>query len=205
MAVDIFADLTNARFVASIKGGSPKAFVSPFHQDKLYLSVQPIDYDSSGAASSNPYEILDGAAFSLSILVTTTAGATLAGPSTSWAVDGTAKVGSVDLNTAAMVTAFTNPATLSVDAYIYFQFDDGANRKTTIQGNFRILRSYLTSGTPSELPIASYLTREECLELFVRWSENEPGKGITLKDSTSTYETILKCNTDGSNASDAST
>lgn len=198
MAVQVFADLMTQRLVASAKGGGDLSFASPFHQDKLYLSVQPLDYDSSGAATSNPYTILDGAAFSLSVLVTKTDGTTLAGPASSWGVDGYAKIGSIDLNTAAMVTAFTSPSVLTLDAYVYFQFDDGANRKTTIRADLTILRSYLTSGTPSELPIASYLTREEQLALFVRFSGNPNGSTITLPSPSGAYKVIVSANDDGS-------
>jgi hypothetical protein len=203
VAAIVYADLTNRLLVASSKGVSQKPLASPFHQDKLYLSIQPLEINPSGALTSDPYTTLDGAGFSLSVLVTTTTGTTLAGPQTSWAVDGQAKIGSIDLNTAAMVTAFTSGSTLYVDAYIYFQFDDGSNRKVTIKSDLRILRSYLTSGTPSELPLETYLTRDECLALFVKWSGNAPGAAITLVDSTDTYETIIKCNDDGSNSSNA--
>lgn len=197
MAVNVFADLTNGRLAASAKGGD-LSFPSPFHQDKLQLSVQPLDYDSGGAQTSAPYSVLDAAGFSLSVLITKTDGTTLAGPTTSWAVNGTAKLGSIDLNTAAMVTAFTSSATLSVDAYIYLQFDDGANRKTTIKGDLTILRSYLTSGSPSELPIASYLTREECIALFVKFSGNPNGSTLTLPSPDGTRQVILGANNDGS-------
>lgn len=205
MAVDIFADLTNRKLVASSKGGSPKPLASPFHQDRLYLSIQPLDYSSTGAQSSSPYEILDGANYSLSVLVTKTDGTTLAGPATSWTPDGMAKIGSIDLNTAAMVTAFTSGSTLEVAGYIFLQFDDGANRKTTIQADITIKRSYLTGGTPSELPLTSYLTREECIALFVKFSGNANGATITLPSPDGVYKVILGANNDGSDRSDIET
>lgn len=200
MATEVFADLSNRKFVASVKGGSEKAnpISSPFHQDKLYLSVQPIEYDSSGAVSSDPYSELDGSAFALSVLITKTDGTTLAGPATTWTPDGNAKVGSIDLNTAAMVTAFTSSSTLTVDAYVFMQFDDGANRKTTIQASLTIKRSYITSGTPSELPLSSYLTREECIALFLKFSGNPPGSTLTLPSPSGAYKVIVGANDDGS-------
>jgi hypothetical protein len=198
VAVEVFADLTNRKFVASSKGGSPKSFASPFHQDKLYLSVQPLEIDSIGAQTNAPYEILDGSAFSLSVLITKTDGTTLAGPATTWTPDGTAKVGSVDLNTVAMATAFVSSATLSIDAYVFMQFDDGANRKTTIQDVLTIKRSYITSGTPSELAIARYPTWEEALAVFVRFSGNPNGSTVTLPSPGGAWKVIVGANDDGS-------
>lgn len=204
-SIDIFADLTNRSFVASAKGGSKSSpFGSPFHQDKLYLNVQPLNVDAAGSANSAPYSIVDAANFALTILITKTDGTTLVGPITTFTPNGLAKLGSLDLNTAAMVTAFSSPSTASIDAYVYFQFDDGANTKITIRGDFAIKRTYITTGTPTELPLPTYMTRDECIALFVRFAGNPPGSSITLPDSTSTYNLILKCNTDGSNASDAS-
>lgn len=206
MAADVFIDLTNRKFVASTKGGDrTTAFASPFHQDKLYLNVQPLDYDSGGAQTSAPYAVLDAAGFSLSILVTKTDGTVLAGPMSTWAVNGTAKLGSIDLNTAAMVTAFTVGTVLQLDAYIYFQFDDGANRKTTIKGDLTILRSYLTSGTPSELPLASYLTREECIAIFVKFAGNPNGSTITLPSPSGAYSVVVAANNDGSGGANIET
>jgi hypothetical protein len=203
-ASDIFVDLTNRSFVASAKGGSKVGpFSSPFHQDKFYLNVQPITADP-GSTSSAPFKVVDAANFSLTILITKTDGTTLVGPITTFTPNGLAKLGSLDLNTAAMATAFTSPSTTSVDAYVYFQFDDGSNTKITIKGDFSIKRTYITTGTPTEQPLATYLTRDECIALFVRFAGNPAGSSITLPDSTSTYNLILKCNTDGSNASDAS-
>lgn len=206
MAVDVFADLTNRKFVASSKGGSPKPFASPFHQDKLYFSVQPLEIDSIGAQTGAPYEVLDGSAFSLSVLVADTSGTTLAGLATSWSPNGTAKIGSIDLNTAAMATAFTSPSTTQISAEIYFQFDDGANRKTTIKDTLTIKRSRITGSTPSELPVDSYLTRAECLALFVKWSGNPAGKKIALSatgGADGADDLILGENSDKSFGADA--
>lgn len=202
-AIPIFADLTNRKFVANSSGSSDAFFASPFHQDKLCLSVQALKIDPSGSRSAAPYAIVDCSGWAVTVLVTKIDGTVLAGPTVIATADGTAISGSIDLNTAAMVTAFTSSATLSIDAAIYIQFDDGSSNKTTIKGTFTILRSYITSGTPSELPLTSYMSRDEMLAMFVRWSGNAPGKAITLRDSTDTYDLILQCNSDGSNASDA--
>ncbi len=199
-AIPIFADLTNRKIVSSSKGGQ-FLFQSPFHQDKLYFSVQPISVNPSGG-DSTPYTVLDGANYSVSVIVVTSAGVTLAGPMTTWVTDGgTAKLGSIDLNTSPMATAIA--ANNPTSAIIQFQFDDGTNVKTTIEQSLTIKKTYITAGTPSELPVASYLTREECTALFVKFSGNANGSSITLKDSTGTYDLILQCNTDGSNASNA--
>jgi hypothetical protein len=204
-AIQIFADLTNRRLVASTKGSAEKKIDQPnppFHQDKLYFSVQPLIINASGGDSA-PYSLPDAANYSVTVLIVKASdGTTLAGPMSSWTVDGTAKAGSIDLNTAAMATAIAATPT-GISALIQFQFDDGANVKTTLEQTLAIRRTYITAGTPSELPVASYLTREECIALFVKFSGNPLGASITLRDATDTYDLILKCNTDGSNASDA--
>jgi hypothetical protein len=205
VAVDVFADLTNRIFVQSPKGMSPKSFARPFHQDKLYFSVQPLEAFPLGGQTSTPYAILDGAGFTLSVLVTKTDGTVLAGPATTWTPDEYAKVGSIDLNTAAMVTAFTSSSVLELPAYIYFQFDDGASRKTTLRADLTINRSYLTSGTPSELPLPSYLTREESIALFVRYFGNPNGSTITIPSPDGTKTTVIGTNDDGTFRTDPGT
>jgi hypothetical protein len=197
-ATQIYADLTNRIFVASSRGGAPKAFANPFHQDKLYLSIQPLASDPSGAQSSTPFQVLDGAGYSLTVLIVKRSdGSTLAGPVTSWTPDGTAKAGSIDLNTVAMASAFSG-STASVSAWVQMLFDDGANQKVTLQSDLTINRTYITAGIPSELPTTSYLTREECLALFVKFAGNPNGSTITLPSPAGTYSVVLVANDDGS-------
>lgn len=200
-AIKVFADLTNSQLVASNKGSSTKPFTDAFHQDKLYLSLQPLAIDPDGIQVSNPYQVLDGSAYAVTVLIVDSTGATLAGPTVFSALDGTARLGSVDLNTAAMVTAFTLAGTLSIDATAYLQFDDGANQKVTIKSPFTIYRSYITAGTPSQLPLASYMTRDEQMAMFVKYANNPDGASIELTNGA--YKLIVQCNSDGSNASDS--
>jgi hypothetical protein len=206
-ATKVFADLTNVQFVASTKGTGPKTspVSSPFHQDKLYLSIQPLVVEPSGSQTQNPYQVLDASGYSITVLIITAdaSATTLAGPTVMASVDGTAMAGSVDLNTAAMATAFTSSATTSVDAKILVQIDNGSTQKITVSGTLTINRTYITGSTPSALPLPSYLTRDECIALFVKYAGNPPGASVTLTDSTSTYQTVWQCNSDGSNASDA--
>ena len=197
MAFDVFADLTSAAFVASSKGGSDYSFLSPFQFDKLYLSVQPLELKSDEAQTLNPYETLDAAAFAITaIVVTVNGGTTLAGPTVISTPSGTAALGSIDLNTAAMATAMTGQT--SVTAYLQMSFDDGANRKVTIQGDLTIKKSYLTAGAPSELPLTTYPTWAEALAIFVRFANNPNGSTITLPSPSGAYSVVVAANDDGS-------
>jgi hypothetical protein len=203
VAVSIYADLTNRQFVSNTKGTAAKGFSSPFHQDKLYWSIQPLRQNANGASTSDQMEVLDAAAYAITVLIRTTAGVTLAGPNVFTTIEEQAKVGSIDLNTAAMATAMGSGS--EVSAVVEIQFDDGATEKVTVTGTMTIKRTYLTSGTPSELPLTRYPTWEEALAVFVRFAGNVPGSSITLPDETNTYELVVKCNSDGSNASNAGT
>jgi hypothetical protein len=207
VAQDVFVDLTSKKFVATLKGGqTSQPFGEVFHQDKLYLRIQPLDYDSGGVAISTPYEVLDASGYSISLLVTDQAStpATLSGPATSWSPDGSALVGSIDLNTAAMNTAFTSAS--SVATYFWLQITDGTNRKVTIKTAVTIYKSAITSGTPTEYPLDTYLTAAESVALFVKWSGNPAGKKIALsKDggADGADDLILGENSDQSFGADA--
>jgi hypothetical protein len=196
VAFDVFADLSSASFVASSKGGSDYSFLDPFQYDKMYLRVQPLELTLDGAQTQNPYETLDAAAYAITAIVVTTGGTTLAGPTVISTPDGTAATGSIDLNTAATATAMSGQS--SISAYLQMSFDDGANRKVTIQTTLTIKKSYLTGSTPSELPLTTYLTRDECIALFVKFAGNPNGSTVTLPSDSGAYKVILGANDDGS-------
>jgi hypothetical protein len=203
VAQDVFVDLTSKKFVATLKGApTSQPFGTPYHQDILNLTIQPLDYDSGGVATSTPYEVLDASGYSISLLVTKASdGSTLAGPFTSWTPSGTALTGSADLNTAAMATAVSGlSAGGELSTIFWLRITNGSSRQVTVETAVTIKKSAITSGTPSELPITSYLTREECLALFVRYAGNPDGATITLTSPDGTEEVVLGANDDGSAA-----
>lgn len=193
MSQSIFVDLSSGEFISSLAGGGGEGyspFGTPFHQDILNLKIQPVDYSSDGTQSGTPYETLDASGYSISLLVTLASdGSTLAGPFTSWTPDGTALSGSADLNTVAMATAVSalDPGE-TVAAIFWLQISDGSTRKVTIETEVNIAKTAITSGTPSELPVTSYLTREECLALFVKFAGNPNGATITLTSPDGSQE-----------------
>lgn len=199
MAEELFVDLTNKRLVASSKGGAEKPLTSPFHQDKISLKIQPLDYSSSGSQSGQPYQVLDASAYSISILVTDTAAtpATLSGPATTWTPDGTALSGTVDLHTAAMDTAFTSVSELNT--YFWIQISDGSSRRVTIKASVTIYKSAITSATTTEYPAEEVVLRSE-LSQYVRFANNPDGATITLRSPSGTSELILGANDDDSAA-----
>jgi hypothetical protein len=201
VAADVFVDLTRKAFVATDRGGDVSSpYGEVFHQDILDLSIQPIDYNPGGISSSNQYETLDASGYSISLLVTNAAtGATLAGPFTSWTPNGTALRGSASLNTVAMDAAFTAlDAGETLATIFWLQITNGSTRKVTVQTEVEIVKSAITSGTPSELPVTSYPTWEEALATFVRFGLNPNGSTATFPSPSGTYKTIIGTNDDGS-------
>lgn len=209
MAQDVFVDLSQKKFVSSVKGGpTSQPFGTPYHQDILNLTIQPLDYDSGGVPTSVPYEVLNASGYSISLLVTTTSGTTLAGPFTTWTPDdsGTALTGSADLNTVAMAAAVAALAVgATVSTIFWLRITNGTTRQVTVQASVDIYKSAITSGTPSELPVTSYLTRDECLALFVKYAGNPAGATITLTSPDGTEEVVLGANDDGSAAANQET
>lgn len=176
----IYVDLTNQKLVASANGTNPKPMESPFHQDKLYLSIQPLEINPTSEDQNAPYTALDGSGYSLTILIVLDSDkSTLAGPVSSWTPDGNAKLGSIDMFTTPMQNAFTSPSTESVPAIIEFQFTDAANVKTTIQQDLVIKRAYIVSGTPVAVPGVRYLTSAD-ESRYVKYDGNPDGATITL-------------------------
>jgi hypothetical protein len=198
-ATPIFADLTNRILVASSKASAEKRIDSPSrpgHLDKLYWAIQPL-LQSASPTNEQPYEEIDAANYSITVvLVAYVGGTVLSGPMNTWSVDETRKVGYLDLNTAAMVTAMTSVTELR--CVLEFKFDDGANVATTIRQEIYVNKSYLTASTPSELPLTAYFTREEVLALFVRFANNPAGATVELKSPDGTRTINYGVNDDGS-------
>lgn len=198
-AIQIFADLTNRALVVSQKGG-PVTLPNPYHQEKLYISVQPLLKNPTGN-DTQPYTVVDGAEYALSVAVFKSSDAsTLAGPLSSWSVDGTAKAGVLELNTAAMATAMTGQT--SVAAIIEFQFT-GSSGRFTIQQPITIKKQYIVSGTPAALPVAEYVTLAEFEARAVKYSGNAPGRTIALRNAADDAEVILGCDSEGGFTTDS--
>lgn len=195
-SIKIYCDLTNRILVASSKGiNEVTKFPSPFHVDELYMSIQPLIQSPDGLVTSQPYSVPDGSGYSLSVALFDVTGATtLAGIASTWTPDGTAKLGSLDLNTAAMATAFTSGGTTQITALLYFQFNDG-NGVTTLFKQITVLRSYLNSGTPSAVAGVRYLTDADEAR-YVKYSGNTaPIELVCATDATK--KNLLYTDTDG--------
>jgi hypothetical protein len=203
--IPAFADLTNRRLRGSASG-ELFTLPTPFHQDKLYLSIQPMALNPGGDESER-FTVLDGNGYSVSVLVTETDGDTLAGPYTSFAVDtsnGTANppvAGLVNLNTTEMATAFASASTTSINAVLYIKLTGSGGDVTTIKQAITIERTYITSGTPSANPLTEYYTKAEIDAQCVKFTGNPDGATVTFTNGV--YSTIFGCNADGSNASNA--
>lgn len=204
--IPVFADLSNRRLRGSA-AGELFTLPTPFHEDKLYLSIQPMALNPGGD-EANRFTVLDGNGYSISALVTTTAGATLAGPYTSFSVDtsgGTANpplAGVVNLNTVEMAAAFTSGSTTSVPAVLYIKLTGSGGDVTTIKQTLTIERSYITSGTPVSNPTVRYLTSEDEAR-FVKYYGNPNGSSINLPNLAGTNSTSLFTRSDGSFAADS--
>lgn len=201
----VFADLSNAQLVTNANAASLFYIdqpARPGHQDKLRFSVQPMRVNPEESGSEGAaYELLDGAGYTVTILIVKASdGSTLSGPMSSWSVDGQAKAGYIDLNTAAINTALSSATELACIAE--FKFDNGSDDITTIRIPFTIQKSYITAGTPSELPLARYPTWEEALAVFVRFYGNPDGSTVTFPNGS--HAAVFGCNADGTAKTDAS-
>lgn len=197
-AIQIFVDLTNRKTVANINGSAEKPFITPFHKDTLYWSIQPLTVNPSGAQSSTQYATVDAGGFALTVSVFTADGATLLATQSSWVADGQAKVGQIVLDTVPMTTAIASASSLATLVQMEFV---GASETTTIEGTMTVKRSRIAAGTPVPIANETFLTTNEAMAIFVKYAGNPDGSSITLPNGG--YELIIKCNADGSNASDA--
>lgn len=192
---DIYADFTNGAFVQSNLNAQRVSLPPCFHQDTLRLIVHPLEFDPSRAANLGPYAEITPTGMALIVSIFTTTGTLLASQNT-FAVVGDTLVGAINLNTAAMATAFATVD--SITAVIEFEFSDADGSITIQSRTLTINREYIVVGAPTITPPDEYYTKAEIDALFVRFSGNPAGNSIELTSPDGTKAVELKCKDDGS-------
>jgi hypothetical protein len=212
---EVFVDLQNAQLVAGPRGGGVNSinFPKPFHNDVLglrfhFLSLNP---QSNEFSPLDPYLSVDptGASLTVKIYLATNPFTLLAsaGPG-AWSLDpavANCLVGQINLLTVPMQTAIAGLTPLDeLATFIELTVGLGDGEQYTVRYSpFPIRIALNVSGAPGVLPADQYYTRAEMEAMFVRFVGNAAGASITLTSGNGVYQTILQCNNDGSNASDA--
>jgi hypothetical protein len=104
----------------------------------------------------------------------------------------------LDLNTTEVNTAIGTSD--SITSYFEITMSEDGVPRVVYQTPVRIISAVTPPGSASSLPTpaASYLSREECMELFVKWANNQAGKTITLTSPDGTRDRIIGVRNDGS-------
>ena len=193
----LFNDITNRKFVVRPNDTGEFPFPKVFQEDRVNIEYQPLEINSSGSRIT-PYSVVSVVGLSLTIKIAKASDGTILASQTSFSLDTAANVitGVLDCNTAAMVTAMTGVA--SVDVYFEVELADATGSMTVAQVACKIYKEYITAGSPSALPLSSYLTRAECLALFVKFVGNTAGQTIELVSPDGTRFRIVGMNNDGS-------
>jgi hypothetical protein len=203
---DIFLDLSRSAFILNQRDANLSKIATCFHQDKLTLSLHPLEIDATRTPVQGPFAELDPTGWSASVKVFKTSDGTVLASQTSWTVSGNTLNGSLDLNTANMALEFpASPLTTkTITAIFEVEITDGNGAKFTFQDTaFVINREYIVAGSPTALPLTSYYTAAEMDQLFVKFANNPAGATISLKSPDGTKTVDIGCNDDGSFDSNA--
>ena len=190
---DIYCNFTDGRLVRSNKDATYVTLPAPFHEYNLRLIIHPLEVDPSRALNLGPFAELDPDGWALNLSIFNSSGSSVLAQQTSWTAEGNTLVGSLNCNTANMVTAMTGVN--SIQAVLEFEFTD-ANGKITIQQSITINREYITSGTPAPLENESYLTESASRAIFVA-KQGAAGEGLYLTSPDGTKVIFCYCDDNG--------
>ena len=192
----LFNDLANLRLVGSLKDAEDFVLPQWHHQDKIPIVISFLNLNPDGGRY-NPYSLLDISGSSFDVKIFAADGTTVLASQTVWTKDVGARTlsASLNLNTAAMATAFTgNPA--SIAATLLFRLTEADGAITTYARAITILRELNVSGTPVPVDGAVYLTEDQVRALFVKFIGNA-GESITIKSADGTKQAVLYVSNDG--------
>ena len=104
----------------------------------------------------------------------------------------TLNLNTTDLNNAITGDTFTT--------YLEIQMTESGNARPTFQEQITIQSVVIGPAGASALPAAAsqFLTREQCLQMFVKWTENLAGNAIELASPDGTRFRLIGVNNDGS-------
>ena len=196
---DLFFDIANERIVTSFTNEGPFTIPSWFHQNAKDIRATFLRLNTTGDFDT-PYTKVPAAGLTLSAKLFTSDGATVLASQATWTINATdtnALDGVLNLNTAAMATAFTSGATTSIQAILEFKMTEPSGGETTWQQTITIKRQYDVVGSPVVIPPDTYLTEAQSDARYVHFTGNQNGASITLVSADGTRTGILYVGDDG--------
>lgn len=110
----------------------------------------------------------------------------------------------LNLNTTGINTAIGSSD--SLNTYLEIQMTENGNSRPVYQEAITITPVVIGPAGSSALPAAAsqFLTREQCLAMFVQFVNNLPGATIELPSPDGSHTRLLGCNNDGSSLDEVS-
>jgi hypothetical protein len=201
-SLELFNDTWNVRLVRGVNNAEPVSLPSFFQGDTIsirYYPLLPLDQ-----ARAPFFEKIDLTSLTLQLVIGPRAGADdIKAAQYTWTkqigADAQGKSGylyaDLDLNTSGLNTALATADTFS--SFLEFKLSEGGKPyRTVFQGGITIFSTVKDPTSPASVPTpaASYLTRDECFELFVMWKNTlragNAGRTVELvsQDTASTRE-----------------
>lgn len=200
---DLYVDITSNKLVNGLNSKDTFVFGQFFQGSVLKLKITPVTPTNSAARPF--YSKVTLTNLNLKVAVGVRAGSpTLYANQYTWTkvYDAGASTGyfsaDLTLNTNELNTAIGSSSELST-AFFEIQLSEDGLYRTVYQTGITILASVIDpSGSAVPTPQTNYLTREECIEMFVRWSNNASGKIIDLVSPDGASHRLIGVNNDKS-------
>lgn len=203
-ALEVFNDVTNGELVVGLSDSTQFAGLAGATQgDQLYIEYTPVKPIGSVAPFYAPLDITP---LTLGIYIGPRAGAeALLAANEAWTPqvgpDANGKsqyfFGVVDLNTVPMNAAIGNND--SISTWLEIRLSESGNTRVVYEAPFIVAAAVRKpAGLALPLPATSYLTRDECIALFVQFVNNAPGKTLEFTSPDGTAKRILGVNNDKS-------
>jgi len=195
--IELWNDVINGTCVVNLASSVPFRFGKIYQGGKLKIRWYPVVPTGSITA---PYVKVPVSGITLDVAVGVRAGtATPYARQNSWTehADGYLYA-TLDLNTTDLNNAIGTADTLTT--YFEIKMSDGGVPRVTYQESITVTSVVIDPSGAAALPTAAinYMTREECLALFVKFVGNAAGATIELPSPDGTRSRVLGCNDNGS-------
>lgn len=188
----VFCDLSRGCFVTGRY--SPEKSQVPlgqfFSQDLIQLEIYPLILRPFSVPTQDPFQQVDVSALACTFAIFNSTGSTVLASTSSFTSDTEAGTltGSIDCNTVPMAAAVTtDPTQILIEVRFSGTF---GSKNVRASGNATLVRKqFNTTGSPTPLAGAVYLTRDELLNMFVP-REMQAGDSISWKSSDGTKRVL---------------
>ena len=199
-AIKLYVDWFGKRLLTSPRNTSPATMPVVFQGDILPMEIYVLEPDPEGGPNSYLYPAIGDMTMKLAVgaaPIGTTATPTPFVTQFTWSKNTTTKKFSANVafNTAELNTWLGAEA--SKVAYAELEMTEGAAIATIYQGSMTVKAQLIETGTTVVAAGLTPMSREEALQLFVKFSGNAAGSTITLPSSDGAHETVLGTDTDG--------